>query len=198
MDNQKIGESTVAPYTLRWNIVMTDTPVSWWEPPVMVTRTAVITQPDGSLAIAGEEVITLTHVISVTRPITDPVELANLAPDQLPETFIGFQKVYSGGFSVISTTLGYTETHLIHIIAHDSAGNETKTEPIQVLGIHKEEEEEEEEEETAAAEGEAFLHDELPLIGIQLPAALIESEPVLRMPPGVWRPYPNAPPSLSG
>jgi len=196
MDNQKIGESTVAPYTLRWNIVMTDTPVSWWEPPVMVTRTAVITQPDGSLAIAGEEVITLTHVISVTRPITDPVELANLAPDQLPETFIGFQKVYSGGFSVISTTLGYTETHLIHIIAHDSAGNETKTEPIQVLVIHKEEEEEEEE--TAAAEGEAFLRDELPLIGIQLPAALIESKPVLRMPPGVWRPYPNAPPSLSG
>ena len=145
----------------------------------MVTRTAVITQPDGSLAITGEEVITLTHVISVTRPITDPVELANLAPDQLPETFIGFQKVYSGGFSIISTTLGYTETHLIHVIAHDSAGNETKTEPIRVLVIHKEEEEEEKETAAGEGEGEAILHDEPPLIDIQLPVALIKSEPVL-------------------
>lgn len=140
MDNQKIGESTVAPYTLRWNIVMTDANVTWEAP---VTQSVVITQPDGSVIATGQY-ITLTHVISVTQPITDPVELANWPLDQAPERFIGYQKVYSDGLNVISTTLGYTETHLIHIIAYDSAGNETKTEPIRVLVQHKEEEEEEE------------------------------------------------------
>ena len=141
MDNQKIGESTVAPYTLRWNIVMTDANVTWEAP---VTQSVVITQPDGSVIATGET-ITLTHVISVTQPITDPAVLADWPFDVPPERFIGFQKVYSDGLNIISTTLGYTETHLINVIAYDSAGNETKTEPIRVLVEHKEEEDEDEE-----------------------------------------------------
>ncbi len=155
VNNQKIGESTVAPYTLRWNIVMTDTPVVAMEEPVV--QTAVVTQPDGSLVEAG--VITLTQVISVTQPITDPVELANLPPGTPAEKVIGFQKVFSDGFSIINTSMGYTETHKIHVVAYDSAGNETKTEPVQVQIIHKKEEEEENDEDPA--EPEAY----------QLPAA---------------------------
>jgi hypothetical protein len=155
MDNQKIGESTVAPYTLRWNIVMTDTPITRWTPPV--TQTVVITQPDGQLVDTGE-IITLTHVVSVTVPITDPVELANLPPEQPPEKVIGYRKVYSDGLGIISTTLGYTETHLIHVVAYDSAGNETKTEPVTVIIIHKEEEEEETEE-TAVDDSQAWLYE---------------------------------------
>ncbi len=154
MDNQKIGESTVAPYTLRWNIVMTDTPVSRWAPPI--TQTLVISQPDGSLVDTGQ-VITLTQVVTVTTPVTDPVELANWPPDELPEKFIGYQKVYSDGLSIISTTLGYTETHLIHVVAYDSAGNETKTEPVQVQITHKQEEEEGEPEATVVDDNRAFL-----------------------------------------
>jgi len=38
----------------------------------------------------------------------------------------------------------YTETHLIHVIAFDAAGNEVESEPVRVFVIHKEEEEEEE------------------------------------------------------
>lgn len=152
MNNQKIGESTVAPYTLRWNIVMSDTPIVRWEPPI--TQTAVITQPDGAVVQTGEA-ITITEVISVTQPITDPAELANWPADFLPEKWVGYQKVYSGGLTIISTTTAYTESHLIHIIAHDSAGNETKTEPIRVQIVH--EEEEEEDDETTTEDGEASL-----------------------------------------
>ena len=158
MDNQPIGESTVAPYTLRWNITMTDTEVVWEEP---VTQTVIITQPDGSMIDTGQ-FITLTHVISVTEPITDPVVLADWPEDIPPETQLGYQKVYSDGLSIISTTLGYTETHLLHVVAYDSAGNETKTEPVRVLITHKEEEEEEEEEEseeTAADDSQAYLYE---------------------------------------
>ena len=148
MDNQKIGESTVAPYTLRWNIVMTDTPITHWEAPT--TQSVVITQPDGTLVPTGQT-ITLTQVISMTQPITDPVELANWPVGFLPEKFVGYQKVYSNGLTIISANDSYTETHLIHMVAYDSAGNETKTEPIRVQITH-----EKEEEDPAADEG-AYL-----------------------------------------
>jgi membrane carboxypeptidase/penicillin-binding protein PbpC len=162
MDNNKIGESTVAPFTLRWNIVMSDTKLFNWEAPV--TKTTIITQPDGAIVDTGET-ITLTHVITLTRPITDPKILADWPEDKPAEEVIGYQKVYSDGLNIISSTLGYTETHLLHIIAHDSAGNETKTEPFRILVVHKEEEEEE----PAAAEPEAYLHEPFILQRQQLP-----------------------------
>jgi hypothetical protein len=151
MDNQKIGESTVDPYTLRWNLVLSDTKLTWEAP---VTQTVVITQPDGAVVETGE-IITLTHVMTVTQAITDPAELAALPPGKPAEKEIGYQKVYSDGWTIISTTLAYTESHLIHVIAFDSAGNETKTEPIRIFIIH--EEEEEEEEEPVADNGQAFV-----------------------------------------
>jgi membrane peptidoglycan carboxypeptidase len=139
LDNQKVGESTVAPYTLRWNVTLTQTRVRW-EPPVHVTQT--VTMPDG--AISSAALITLTHVVSVTRPITDPVELANLPPGALPEKIIGWQKIFSDGLTLIDTTGGYSQTHLLHIVAYDSAGNKTRTEPVRIVVIPKREEKEEE------------------------------------------------------
>ncbi len=141
LDNQKIGESTVAPYTLRWNIVMTDTPLRYMEAPVRVP--VVITQPDGTISSTGE--ISLTYVLSVTQIITDPAKLATWPDGYAPEEWIGYQKVYSGGFSIISTTTEYLENHLIHVVAYDSASNETKTEPIRIQVKHKEKEKKEEE-----------------------------------------------------
>ncbi len=186
MDNEKIGESTVAPYTLRWNIVMTDTPITRLEAPIV--QPVVISQPDGSLLETGE-FITLTHVVTVTQPVTDPVELANWPPDLLPEKFIGYQKVFSGGFSIISTTVGYTETHLIHVVAHDSAGNETKSEPVQVLIIHKEEEEKEE---TATEQDQAFRA--LPAPAYRSPKEPTDLGYVLQKRADAWRRYPHLPP----
>jgi hypothetical protein len=39
--------------------------------------------------------------------------------------------------------VGYTDTHLFSVVAYDSAGNETKTEPVRIQVVHKEEEEKE-------------------------------------------------------
>ncbi len=149
LDNQKIGESTVAPYTFRWTVELTETKLAY-EAPITITR--VMTQPDGT--IVPTEEITLSYVISVTTPITDPEELAALGPDDLPEKVIGYQKIISGGHTILDTSQGYTETHLVHVVAYDSAGNETRSEPIQVIIIPKKEEEEDE---PASDEG-AFLY----------------------------------------
>jgi hypothetical protein len=116
----------------------------------------VITSADG--AISTTEQITLTYVVSVTQPITDPAELAALPPGFAPEKIIGYQKIFSNGWSLIDTTKGYSETHLVHIIAYDSAGNETKSEPSPVLVIPRPEEPDEEEATEEPADGDgAYL-----------------------------------------
>ena len=149
LDNQKIGESTVAPYTLRWTTELTQTPLIQWQEPEVEEK--VLLSADG--AISTTELVTYSYMISVTQPITDPEELAALQFGQKPEKVIGYQKVYSGGHVIISTTEVYSESHLVHVIAFDSAGNETESEPILIYVAPKEEEEEETEDE----EGEAFL-----------------------------------------
>jgi membrane carboxypeptidase/penicillin-binding protein len=149
LDNQKVGESTVAPFTLRWNVSLTQTQIQW-EPPVYETR--IVTSPDG--AISTTEQITLTYVVTVTQPITDPAELAALPPGFAPEKFIGYQKVFSNGWTLIDTTTGYSETHLVHVVAYDSAGNEAKSEPVSVLIIPRPEEPDQDEDEAGEETGD--------------------------------------------
>jgi hypothetical protein len=104
-------------------------------------------------------VITLSQVFSVTQAITDPTELANWPAGIAPEKLIGYQRVYSGGFSIISGSSGYTESHVIHAVAYDSAGNEIKTEAVRVMVTHRREKDEEKDEENpeAADDSQAYL-----------------------------------------
>jgi hypothetical protein len=136
----------VAPYTLRWNVVLTQTRLRLENP---VTQTKTITQPDGSVVQSAP--ITISMVTTMTQAITNPDELAQLPPGSAPEKVIGYQKVISGGHTIISTTTSYTESHLVHIVAYDSAGNKTESERVPIIVIPKKEDEEEDE------DGEAYL-----------------------------------------
>ena len=121
LDNRLLGTTTVPPYNKRWTIVMSDT-VPSLPPGTVITSTEMITNPDGSL---GTQVITLTEVIT-------------------GENGLVAQFFHDGRGLMIDDSGGYTETHLIHVIAFDAAGNEVESEPVRVFVIHKEEEEEEE------------------------------------------------------
>jgi hypothetical protein len=91
-----------------------------------ITATEPITNPDGTI---GEQVITLTQVLSFTDPLT-------------PDVPIQFQRVYSGGLTLIKDTtavtagIGYTETHALKFIAYDAAGNKTETAPTTFTVVH--------------------------------------------------------------
>ncbi len=140
MDGRKIGESTVVPYTLRWNIEMSDRKVG---PEADIVIPQYTLQPDGTMT--QTESITLSQVISITAPITDPTELANLPPGAPAVKIIGYQKSFSSGLSIASTQGGgYTETHTIQVVAYDSAGNQAKSETVPISIIHKKEEKKEE------------------------------------------------------
>ncbi len=126
LDDRLLGTTTVPPYNKRWTIVMSDTLPSL---PVgtAITATEVITHPDGSL---GTQVITLTEVI--TQVVNDEHELV-------------IQYFHDGRGIIVDASGGYTETHLIHVVAFDAAGNEVESEPVRVFVVHEEDEEEEQE-----------------------------------------------------
>jgi hypothetical protein len=44
--------------------------------------------------------------------------------------------------TIISDTHGYTETHQIHVVAYDAAGNEVESEKVRIYVVHEQEEEE--------------------------------------------------------
>jgi 1A family penicillin-binding protein len=125
MDNSLLGTTTVAPYSLRWTIVMSDRiPV----PGQSVVETQVISNPDGTVT---------TIPITLTQTITD--------------TTGRITQVFSGGMTVITDTGGYTETHLIHVIAYDAAGNKTESGKVRIEVSHKPKEEDKEKKKPSAA-----------------------------------------------
>lgn len=148
-NNQKVAETTVAPYSIRWPIEMQDLQITWEEP---VIEEKPRLNPDGS-PILGEDgqplppqVFTVTEVMPV------------LSPDEA--VFLGYTKVFSGGFQIIQDTGGYTESHQIHVVAYDAAGNKVESEPVRVYVAHEREDEEDED----AAQTDARRLEDAPLM----------------------------------
>jgi membrane carboxypeptidase/penicillin-binding protein len=143
VDNRRVGQSTVAPFTFRWNVSFADAPRQIvYEAPVYATR--VVTQPDGSV-ITETSGIAVSQVLTLTEAITDPAELANLPPGSLPERFIGYQKVFSNGLTIFQTEEGVSQGHTVYVVGYDSAGNRTQSERVQIRVSPQKEDEAEDE-----------------------------------------------------
>jgi len=117
LDDKSLGTSSVAPYNLRWVIAMSDT-VRY--EPTLITHTEPITDP-ASGEIVGEKVITDTQVIV----------------DKLADGTYRYTNWFAGGRGVISDTLGYTETHVVHVIAYDAAGNKMEAKKVRIYIKHE-------------------------------------------------------------
>jgi len=126
LDDELVDFTVVEPYAVKWVLEMKDLrPDPNMEP---VKETRVITNPDGTW---GTEEVMVTWV--------------EVSPDGNTVT-----QTWESGFMVIASTEGYTESHLVHIVAFDAAGNETESEGVRFFVIHKPEEKEEEQGETGA------------------------------------------------
>jgi membrane peptidoglycan carboxypeptidase len=119
LDAQKLGESTVAPYSLRWTITMSDV-IPVVGPPVTATR--VITNPDGSVGLE-EYLVREVKAETYTRKDGTKGNRVVLTTDS--------------GFGAIVDSGVLTETHTIYVKAFDRAGNEAKSEPVRILVMHK-------------------------------------------------------------
>jgi membrane peptidoglycan carboxypeptidase len=119
MDSRKLGESTVAPYSLRWTITMSDVvPVA----SAPITATRVITNPDGTMGLE-EYLVRETKVETYTRADGTEGQRLVLTTDS--------------GFGAIVESGVLTETHTIYVKAFDGAGNEAQSDPVRILVMHK-------------------------------------------------------------
>ena len=126
LDDELVDFTVVEPYSVKWVLEMKDLRLNPRMQPVYETRT--ITNPDGTWS---------------TEPVT--VTWVEVSPDGKTIT-----QTWESGFMIISSTHGYTESHAVHIIAYDAAGNETESEKVYFSVIHEPKEEEKEKEETGA------------------------------------------------
>jgi hypothetical protein len=126
LDDELVDFSVVEPYAVKWVLKMRDRMPNRNLEPVYETR--VITNADGT--VTTEEV--MVHWVEVS---TDGKTIT--------ETFeSGFMAIARGGV--------LTESHAVHVVAYDAAGNETESEKVRFYVIHEPEEEKEEGGETGA------------------------------------------------
>jgi len=122
LDGQPIGITTVAPFTHKWTIAISDTIPMLSSDPAVISHTDTIT--------VGEEFLIETQalldgtMITVTRSITDNHVITRTA-------------MYTTGRGVIADTGGLTETHLIHVLGFDAAGNQAESEKVRIYTAHK-------------------------------------------------------------
>jgi hypothetical protein len=114
LDDELVDFSVVEPYAVKWVLEMKDLrPPNSNMQPVMETRT--VTNPDGTVT---QEQVMVTWV--------------EVSPDGKTVT-----QTWESGFMIIASSGKYTESHLVHVVAFDAAGNETKSEPVRFFVIHK-------------------------------------------------------------
>jgi penicillin-binding protein 1C len=114
LDNELVDFSVVEPFAVKWVLQMKDLrPPSANTPPVYETR--IVTNPDGTRT---EEQVMVTWV--------------DVSRDGKTIT-----QTWESGFMIIASSGKYTESHLMHVVAYDAAGNETKSEPVRFFVIHK-------------------------------------------------------------
>jgi len=123
LDDELLDFSVVEPYAIKWVLEMRDKKPD--PATVTVTETRPITLADGSWA-TEQVTITWVEVSTDSNVVTQTWESGLMVMADVEADII-------------------TESHLIHVIAFDAAGNETESEKVRFYIIHKPKEEEKEE-----------------------------------------------------
>jgi membrane peptidoglycan carboxypeptidase len=122
MDGNKLGDATVAPYSVRWTIKMTDV-VPKSGPTVYATR--VITNPDGTVT---------TEQVIERETKTERYKKADGTTGQRVVVMTG------GGAGATVMDGKLHEIHTIWVNAYDKAGNMVKSAPVRIFVKHKDKE----------------------------------------------------------
>jgi penicillin-binding protein 1C len=138
LDGSPIGFTTIAPFTKKWTIALSDTMPIPASDPAVISSTEVITIEE--LYVVEAQTLLDGTMVTVTRSFTDSHVITTTA-------------MYTTGRGIIADTWGYTETHVLHAVGFDAAGNQAESEKVRIYTIHKPEEKEETPTPAAAALG---------------------------------------------
>lgn len=154
VDDQKVGESRVAPYSLAYTLVMTDARPSI-VPPVPSMDPGELTLAEGDHAVVWRKTVEHVPVPGQTAPGQRIIYTREIGSGEtisrtvIIEDSAGITVTLPSGWGAMwvknldpakdptAPRELYTETHRIHAVAFDAAGNEQKSEPITVWVAHK-------------------------------------------------------------
>ena len=122
LDDELLDYSVVEPYAIKWDLEMRDQKPNPNMQPVFETRP--ITDSDG---LAATEEVSVTWV-------------------QVSEDGATVTQTWESGLMVVAHKKLITESHVVHVVAYDAAGNETESEKIRFYVIHKPKEKEKKDE----------------------------------------------------
>ncbi len=122
MDGQKLGDATVAPYSVRWTIKMADVAPKA-QPTVYATE--VITNPDGTVT---------------TQQVLDKWTKTEKYKKKDGTTASRVIIMTGGGAGATVMDGKLHEIHTIWVTAHDKAGNKVKSAPVRIFVKHKDKE----------------------------------------------------------
>lgn len=125
VDSKKVASTTISPFNQKWTIKMQDLKPKFGK---AIEFTETFTDDLGVL---------VSRVVTMSEEIVDP-------------TGITLTQVFSNGLAVISGTTGISESHTIHVVAVDAAGNETESERVHILVSHKPKDDKKKDKENAA------------------------------------------------
>lgn len=137
VDGKLHATSTVPPYNKAWPIVMLDKPFTLGAEPVGIT--IPFTDTDGTVSM---RYFLASSTVWDTRVITDSEGITStesyMASQVLYDPERGrLIKRFDGGMMVIQSGGNYTETHQIHVVAYDAAGNKTESKQVTVSVVHR-------------------------------------------------------------
>lgn len=113
LDDKLLDYSVVEPYGIKWVLTMQDLKLDRHMQPIYGTKT-----------------ITDSAGVVTTVPIT--VTWVEVSPDGKTIT-----QTWDAGTMIVSSTHGYTESHVVKVMAFDAAGNKTESEKVRFYVIHK-------------------------------------------------------------
>lgn len=129
MDDELLGFSTVAPYTLRWTLELL-------RPEVNFDLVEPVVEMDGD-RIVRKEVLREEERLIYRETIQHGDQITSTEVIRVVDGS-SYSLSWSSGRKVVQDGRGYTETHVIYAIAYDAAGNEMKSEPVLVHVIPEE------------------------------------------------------------
>ncbi|MFC2030434.1 penicillin-binding protein [Chloroflexota bacterium] len=126
LDDELLDFSVVEPYAIKWVLEMRDQ------------------KPDPNMEPVYE-----------IRPISDSVEVS--ATEEISVTWVQVSEdgetvtqTWESGMVVVAHKKLITESHVVHVVAYDAAGNKTESEKVRFYVIHKPKEKKKETEETGS------------------------------------------------
>jgi membrane peptidoglycan carboxypeptidase len=132
LDGQPLGEARVAPYSLRWDIVMSDASRAILPPVPDLSGGELYLEENGQPVVWRRTAQGSATVITQEVGVGESISRTTIIQDAGGTTLI-----LPSGWGARWAAGGYQEVHTLQAVAYDAAGNKTESQPVLIYVEHR-------------------------------------------------------------